>query len=242
MNKIAVITPYYKEPTSILLQCIQSVFTQTIAADHFMVADGFPNQEIARESIKHLVLPQSHADNGNTPRGIGSLLAASEGYDFIAFLDADNWYHSQHLSSLLELHEITGAKICASYRTFHTIEGAELNIEEFDEINLQHVDTSCLFLAKDAFDVLDVWLNIPKNLSTICDRVFFKNLIHKGYSFASTKRKTVAFRSQYADHYRAAGLPPPDGAKENVAGDAFVWLSSEYGKRQVINRLGFYPI
>ena len=111
--KIAVITPYYKESTEVLHQCHQSVLTQNVSADHFFVSDGFPNVELMKWNIKHISLPQSHTDFGNTPRGIGSLVANIEGYDFIAYLDADNWFHSNHLSSLLNLHEETKADICS---------------------------------------------------------------------------------------------------------------------------------
>ncbi len=61
----------------------------------FFVSDGFPNLELMKWNIKHISLPQSHTDYGNTPRGIGSLVADIEGYDFIAYLDADNWFHSR---------------------------------------------------------------------------------------------------------------------------------------------------
>lgn len=97
MPRIAVITPYYKEPTAMLHQAHLSVAAQDIAADHFLVADGFPNPEIANWNARHVPLPQAHADNGNTPRSVGSLLADAEGYDFIAYLDADNWFQPDHL-------------------------------------------------------------------------------------------------------------------------------------------------
>jgi glycosyltransferase involved in cell wall biosynthesis len=95
--KIAVITPYYKESIEFLRQCHKSVINQDISTDHclthFFIADGFPNEEVMKWNIKHITLPQAHSDNGNTPRGIGSILADVEGYDFIAYLDADNWFY-----------------------------------------------------------------------------------------------------------------------------------------------------
>tara|TARA_B100000674_G_C37112518_1_gene589639 strand:- start:173 stop:316 length:144 start_codon:yes stop_codon:yes gene_type:complete len=47
-----------------------------------------------------MILPSSHGDNGNTPWGVEALMALAEGYQLVAFLDADNWYHEGHIASL----------------------------------------------------------------------------------------------------------------------------------------------
>ena len=240
-RKIAVITPYYQESTEVLLQCYQSVQSQEMAADHFFIADGFPKKELCRWNVKHIPLPQSHSDNGNTPRGIGSFLAASEGYDFIAYLDADNWFHPNHLSSLLDLWERTKADICSSFWTYHCLDGTPLNIRELDEVSLKHIDTSCLLLHSSAFASLDIWLKMPKQLSPVCDRVFLAGLRNMKYRFASTKLKTVAFRSQYKSHYLGAKLDPPINSKENVSKEPAEWLRTIEGTRETIRKLGFFP-
>lgn len=242
MPRIAVVTPYYKETTSTLLQCIHSVSAQSVPADHFMVADGYANHEILSENIRHVILPQAHSDNGNTPRGIGSLLAASEGYDFVAYLDADNWYHPNHLSSLLDLWESTRSEVCTSFRTIHALDGTQLTVEEPDEQSLAHVDTSCFLIQKTAFKIFNIWLDMPKVLSPICDRIFFSALTKQRYRFESTKKKTVAFRTQYKAHYLASGLIPPIDAKDNVGQEAYKWLMTLDGVRSVVDKLGFYPI
>ena len=41
-RRYAVITPYHREDRVMLKRCIDSVARQTVAADHFLVADGFP--------------------------------------------------------------------------------------------------------------------------------------------------------------------------------------------------------
>lgn len=242
MPRVAVITPYYKERTPTLLQCIRSVAAQKVATSHFMIADGHANPQILEEDINHVILPQSHGDNGNTARGLGSLLAAREDYEFIAYLDADNWYHPSHLSSLLELWRSTGSAVCTSFRTFHSVDGDEMLVEEPDELNLSHVDTSCFLLHRSAFKVLDVWLNMPKALSPVCDRIFLASILRRRYQVSSTRQKTVAFRSRYKEHYSAAGLPPPADAKENVGRDAYNWLATTEGIRTVVDGIGFYPL
>ena len=240
--KIAIITPYHKESTEFLKKCHQSVIAQNVPADHFFVADGFPNNEVSNWGIKHISLPQAHGDCGDTPRGIGGIIANVEGYDFIAFLDADNWFHQNHLSSLLNLWEQTGADICTSFRTFHTQSGELMAITENSEETLKHVDTSCYFWHRNAFDSLDIWLKIPKNLHPIGDRVFLSGLRHKKYRIFSTKKRTVAYRSQYKEHYLSAKIEVPREFKENVGAESIKWLTTTAGMKEAVNKLGFFPL
>ena len=240
--KIAVITPYYQESIGFLRQCHQSVLAQNIFVDHFFVADGFPNEALMNWNIKHISLPEAHADYGNTPRGIGSILANIEGYDFISYLDADNWFHPNHLSSLLSLYEETKADVCSSFRTFHTNDGIELPIQEKDELSLNHIDTSCFLIHRNAFDALDVWLKMPKMLSPFGDRIFLAGLKNKNYKFASSKQKTVAYRSQWKAHYLAAKMEPPVGSKGNAFIESYKWLLTINGMKETVAKLGFVPL
>ena len=163
LSSVAVITPYYKENNEILRTCHESVLLQAPEVDHILVADGHPNPSVEDWSCRHMILPSSHGDNGNTPRGVGALVALAEGYQFVAFLDADNWYHEGHIASLLSLYKETHSPVCCSFRTFHSIEGSMLNAKEIDEDNLSHVDTSCMMLHKDASRLAAIWALMPKN-------------------------------------------------------------------------------
>jgi glycosyltransferase involved in cell wall biosynthesis len=241
--RIAVVTPYYKEPIGILRQCHESVLAQGVPCDHLLVADGHPRQEIDGWDARHVILPRSHGDNGNTPRGIGSFLAEAEGYTHLAYLDADNWYLPGHLGSLLDLQQSTGVQVSCSFRAFHDLAGQEMpGIEEQDETGHRHVDTSCLLLHRSAFDCFPIWTRMPRQLSPICDRIFYAGLRRRGFRFASSGRRTVAFRTQYRAHYVAAGLPVPPGAKPNlIAVSAYGWLGSAEGRQATQRALGFVP-
>ncbi len=242
MGRIAVITPYFREPTEMLLQAHESVLGQGVPADHFLIADGFPNPEVSNWKARHVTLPQSHGDNGMAARGIGGLLAEAEGYDFIAYLDADNWFHAGHLASLLELHRLSGAEICASFRTFHSPQGADLEISEPDEDRLLHVDTSALLLARAAFGLAGIWLRMPVALGPICDRVFLCAARRQRLRVVSTMKRTLAFRSQYEFHYRLANQPPPENVKPvNVLAPCLEYLHSRQGIDECFARLGFWP-
>lgn len=241
--KIAVITPYYKESIEVLKKCHDSVVAQKADVDHFMIADGFPLAEIDQWKVRHVKLPNAHGDNGNTPRAIGGLLAQSGGYDFVAYLDADNWFHPDHLASLIEMYSKTKASVLSSFRSIHTLEGEDMGISETQELKLEHVDTSCLMLHRNAFELLPLWANMNKALGPICDRIFFATIKHRRFNIRSTGKKTVAFRSQYAAHYKIAKINIPEGMK---TGDEFRgsynYLRSIDGIQNCIRDLGFWPL
>ncbi len=242
-HRIAVITPYHQEPVEVLARCHKSVCTQGLDLAHFMVADGHPLDCIDAWDVRHVKLPRSHGDYGNTPRGLGSLLAKSEGYDFIAYLDADNAYHPGHLRSLLELWERTRSAACSSFRTFHDEAGHDLSISERDEDELRHVDTSCFLIHRSGFDGLAVWLDMPKILSSIGDRVFLAGLLHRRFVISTTGLRTVAYRTQHAAHYLSANLAVPKGAKDmDFAEPALDYLAAGEGIDQCIRDLGFWPL
>ena len=104
--KPAVITPYYQEDEKILRRSYLSVRNQSVSAQHFYIGDGVSNPLIDAWSVVHLSLPINSANNGNTPRCLGALLAASLGHDPIFFLDADNYYLVNHIQEALSIKEL----------------------------------------------------------------------------------------------------------------------------------------
>ncbi len=241
---IGIITPYYKEPLKYLKKCYESVLDQKLDTKHYFIADGHPNNELDKWNIEHVILPVANSDNGNTPRGLGGALAISNDCDFIAYLDSDNWFYPNHLKSLIDLHNNTGARVCTSFRTIYDLDGNELiGVYDQDEKNLKHVDTSCYLLHRDAFSLNEIWLKMPKILSPICDRVFLAGVIRKKYKAISTRTKTVAFRSQYVSHYLQANLTPPLNAKTNAFGkESYNYLKTFEGMGETVDRIGFFPL
>ncbi len=209
---VGVITPYFRETLDVLRNCHDSVRKQTHPCEHFMVADGFPQTEISNWAVQHIVLAKSHADAGNTPRAIGSLSAMNQDFDAIAYLDADNWYYPNHLEAMIKLHQQTGAAVCTASRTIHRLDGSLMGADgEYDKYNL--VDTSCFFFTRPAFRLLPAWAMMPRQLSPICDRVVCNLIRLLALPCAHNPEPTVAFRTNYAYHYRAVGQTPPPGAK-----------------------------
>ncbi|MEM1411307.1 MAG: glycosyltransferase family A protein [Pseudomonadota bacterium] len=242
--RVAVITPYHREPSSLLEQCHESVDQQALDAGdscvHVLVADGHASEAVASFAAEHIVLPRENSDNGNTPRAMGSLYAAGQGFDAIAYLDADNWYQPSHIASLLEAHRKTGAPVCASGRIFHRPDGSRLPISE-PEDGQNHCDTSCFLVTQAAYRLVAVWGLMPRVLSPLCDRFFFQAMRAWKYAFHYTGQPTLAFRTRYAAHYVAAGERPPDDAKVNPAAESIqAWHAlTEREQEDYYKRLGF---
>jgi glycosyltransferase involved in cell wall biosynthesis len=240
--KIAVITPYYNEPEDYFSTCYLSVKAQKVLADHFFVADGHPSSWFDDKDVKHVVLHRCHDDNGNTPRGLGSLLAIADGYEFVALLDVDNWYHPEHLATMMALHEQSKAPVCCAWRTFHSLDGTPLNVAERDEDDFSHVDTSCFFIHRSAFKVLQLWLAMPQQVSPIGDRILFAAIKNYNLRVAYSSQRTVAFRSRYAVHYQAAKIASALPLKPNsVLDSSFEYLQTSCGRAEIKQRLGFIP-
>ena len=206
-KRYAIVTPYSSEDTASLERCIASVKCQTIAADHILVADGSQQGWLEQRGVRHLVLDRIHRDYGNTPRGLGALLAAAEDYDGIGMLDADNWLEPHHVASCSRHWE---ADVVFSSRRMILSDGTEVSAEDGDE----HVDTNCFFFHPGSYYLLTKWLQIPRSLALISDRIFYQSLRFCALRSSWTKQVTVNYNSRWKSVYEAAGrTPPPQAAK-----------------------------
>lgn len=242
MTRVAIVTPYYKEEAALLLQCHQSVLDQTHPCTHIMVADGHPHPAIPTDAqTLHMILPCGHDDVGNTPRFFGAALAEAQGFDAIAFLDADNWYEPEHISSLLAARQSSGHPLITCKRNFYSDAGERLDITEEYEDRNQHVDTSCWMIFREAFDLLRFW-RVPHAFNWAGDRAFLQKAIHDRYTIGFTNHRTVNYRTRYAEHFRRAGKPPP----ENAIGIEPLLKARELartveGVQTLVKFFGFYP-
>ena len=214
--RYAFVTPYHKEARDCLERCVASVRRQTVRADHILVADGFPQGWLDHAGVRHLRLDRAHGDYGNTPRGFGSLVAVAEGYDGIGLLDADCWLEPDHLEHCLAMAGGVGRERCGFVVTSRTLRRPDESvIDVADESPAVHVDTNCFFFLPPSFGVLPVWTLMPREVSSICDRVFFHALRARSLVSAVSAKKTVNFTCTYAPLYRQLGEAPPAPVKEN---------------------------
>lgn len=124
MAKISVIVPVYKvEP--FLQRCVDSILAQTYAEfELILVDDGSPDScgdmcdcYADRDSRVHVI----HQENGglSAARNTGIDYAVTNGSQWFAFVDSDDWVHPEYLQYLLEAAEAGNCRIsaCGFYRS-----------------------------------------------------------------------------------------------------------------------------
>ncbi|MEN9314698.1 MAG: hypothetical protein RIS35_1091 [Pseudomonadota bacterium] len=218
--RVAVITPFHREPEQWLSLAQRSVRGQSHPCDHILIGDAATVTPPHPAIIVNL--PTGVADYGDTPRAVGSFYAAGLGYDAIAYLDADNAFHRDHIASMIELQRRTNAAVITSRRAFIRIDGsymAECTASDGEVF----CDTNCLFLTRAAFGVLQHWALMDRAFHAIDDRVIWHHILEAGLSRAHTGRATAMYRATYPGFYRDLGETPPEGVKApkgNPIGDA----------------------
>lgn len=244
--KIAMITPYYKEPRAMIERCLASVANQTLPVTHFLVADGHPQDWIDTRSVRHIKLDRAHGDYGNTPRSVGGILAASEGFDAIGFIDADNWLEPDHASSCVDAaaHAADDVDYVIATRRLTRSDGSVLPYLTQDDRDGSHVDTNCFFLLPGSFHTLGQWGVMPKPLSIVGDRVYAGSLRTQGLRSALNTKVTVNYLCTWAVIFQAIGEPVPDYAKSSIdiAPTAQWWRSLDARDRKIVDRLAAAPI
>lgn len=223
--RVAVVTAYYREPREQIERALTSVKAQSIPVDHIVVADGYPQDWIDDTKVRHIRLDTSHRDYGNTPRGIGALLAIAEDYDAICFLDADNWLEADHVEgALVTAQTVPGCDYVIARRYLRRPDETILPIA--DEPLDQHVDTNCFFFLKGAYHALPQFALIPRQMSSIGDRLFYKFVRKLNLKAVVMDRPTVNYHCLWESVYRIAGEAPPPGAKPNIdTSPISLWLS-----------------
>ena len=202
--EVAVVTAYFRENLDLLRRCHDSVRSQSYPCRHIMVADGEPRDEIDGWNVEHVRLPRAWADCGDTPRALGGERASELGFAAIAFLDADNTYRRHHIESLVSRHVKTGAPVVFSGRTWHFPDGRLLlAVDPAD--GHTHVDTSCLFFAGDIRAMAHVWIEFPRPLAVVGDRIVMRILLGRGMKFACTAALTLRHTAHFAWMYEASG-------------------------------------
>ncbi|HEY9104106.1 glycosyltransferase family 2 protein [Chitinimonas sp.] len=245
--RVAVITPYYRESDFYLQRCMDSVAAQHYPCTHFLIADDRAEPLVSgRAGVRHVELGQAHGDYGDTPRAVGSLLAMAEGFDAIAYLDADNYYLPEHIAGLVATWQAQQGLIdvIASQRFFVYPDGRLMPLA--DQMDARTgVDTNCLFLAGRALPLASAWQRIPGPLHAFGDRVFWLMLAAAGLRMGQLAQASVAYTSNWRTHYLLLGeLPPPDAKDLSRATlQALAWWQALSPAEQAAQctALGFDP-
>ena len=215
------LTPYFQEPLDLLERCHKSVTLQTLPCEHILVADGFPRTELDSWPVRHIRLPTSSRNFGDTPRRIAGDAAIEGGFDAVAYLDADNWLRPRHVESLFACHLARGTPICHSARTLHRVDGTLMPLVQRGDNSL-HVDTSCLLVTAGAFDLLALWGTWPAELSRIDDRMFWHAALARGHAHSFTGAMTTCYEAAHPIFYRAVAEAPPSSVRPDVDLDGLI--------------------
>lgn len=233
--KVAVVTAYYREDLALLRRCHDSVLRQTHACTQIFVADGHPREEIASWDAQHMILPKAHGDYGNTPRALGSISALNQGFDAVAYLDADNWYAENHVESLAALCRARGCKVAFAGRQIVLSTGELYPFEERDEAERRHVDTNCFFITAGAAFLMPIWGMMDPKISAGGDRVMLSVVRRRNVPHAWTGQKTLFYESRWPVHFRAMGKEPPPDAH----GIDWRKVRADFSRERNAARLGF---
>jgi hypothetical protein len=228
-GRYCVVTPYFKEDRAMLKRCMDSVRRQTTKVDHMLVADGFPQDWISTEPVRHLILDRPHADYGDVARGVGALTAVAEKYDGIAFLDADNWYDDDHVTCCLAAARNTpGSAFAAAQRKFVRHDGSVMGPVRPAEIpHAEHIDTNCYFFLPKSYHFLHYWCTIPRELSASGDHLIYLLLHLHSMKPGVVPKPTVNYLCNFEQIYRQIGEEPPPDAKPLVNwNDQQAWINS----------------
>ena len=219
LPRVAVITPYYKEPLNLLRQCHDSVLAQSEPCLHVLVADGHPRRRINHWQAEHVRLPRSHGDIGSTPRLIGSYHAIGLGVDAVAFLDADNWYRHDHIANLMEAMDEHQADFASSSRTLCRLDGTVMGLCPLTDPE-RFIDTNAMLFGRGAYPLLHQWVLMPPYGHLIGDRIMLHHLKQAGIHRQHVAEHSVFYRCSKEGLYRQMNETIPTGVQKKPNYDA----------------------
>lgn len=215
--RIAVVTAYCGESQKILNRCMESVSRQTIECSHIVVGDGDDRLAGEHNNVQHIALQHRHNDYGDTPRLVGSASAFAQGFDCLLWLDADNWFESDHVARMVELMERERVDVVTSARMLRRPSGESLGVC-YQCDGVRFTDTSCYMLSRSAMSVACAWgfQRVDGKLSVFGDRYVWREVLKRFPRRAHNSMPSVNYTTSFALHYLERGETPPAEAKHFV--------------------------
>ncbi len=206
--KVAVVTPYFQIEHEKLKRCVDSVAKQSVKCDHILVADGEPQPIPDGYDLTHIVIPTNIGNCGATPRSFGAQYAFSKGYDAVAFLDADNWYDSDHIELASQAIIKYQADVVFARRHIVFPDGEILRVDDPEDLSGVHVDTNCYVFSKRAAFLPLIWSMYPKEFGIGEDRLMLSFIKTHPLKCINLPKKTIWYESNWGRHYRMAKKTP----------------------------------
>ena len=227
--KVLVITPSIG--SEFLSDAISSVKAQVYSGqiDHLVVVDGSEYYDRVKElsaGVKILVLPDNVGADGFYGHRIYAAMShlIHKSYDYVFFLDEDNWFMPNHVQSCVDTAVAEGYQFSYALRSFYTSEGvffADDNCGSLGQWKLwEHgghhlVDTNAYCFKREFIEKYGyLWHN-----GYAADRIFYET-VKNGTSHGCTGKRTVAYM-----------LASPDAAKYQEELD-FILQNNELAKKK----------
>ena len=252
--KISVITPTTGSP--LLRQAMRSVLAQDFSdIEYYVFIDGREREAATLALLEELGPrdPRLHTITLPHPTGIdgfnGHRIFGASSYlarhDFIAFLDEDNWWDHNHLSSLMRL--ITDHNLDWAYalRRIVDIDGTFITHDDCESLGIwkacigdfRHVDTSCYLLKRmDALSLSPIWHKQFRGDSTPTpDAIICNKLVDYNTSFGTPGLYSVNYRLGGSERsVRADFFHHGNDAMRKRYPDGFPWSSGRALSRDYI--------
>jgi len=214
--KVAIVIPVGPNADKDQLdKCLASVKAQSAAADPVIVCDGHDDLAFYPENAHLLRLPGAAGDFGDTPRAIGSIYAFGQGYDAVAWLDADNWLREDHVERCIAAYYEHRKPVICSGRyvvDYHERHDPQPCVEQVPMSGFY--DTNTFFIQSAARGIVSVWFSMDPAQHIIGDRVLSATATRHGILHCHYE-PTVYYRSRLTFHYEQYGWPK-DGVKLEV--------------------------
>ncbi|GAB2794559.1 hypothetical protein GCM10027275_44580 [Rhabdobacter roseus] len=204
-KKAAVITPTIGKLS--LITAIESVCQQSYSdTTHFIIVDGMEFREKVYTAISKckfnkyelVVLPHNTGNGGMNGHRIYAAFPFLINSEYIFFLDEDNWFDPNHISSLIDAIEYNKLEWAYSMRKICTEQGefiANDNCESLGDYRPYSrlpklVDTNCYgFKRSTLVKSAHYWYHPLR-----ADRYFFSHLKKASPRYKSTDKYTVNYR------------------------------------------------
>lgn len=202
---VTIITP--TTGSLFLRKAIESVLSQSYGdVLHLIIVDGEQNlsnaekitSQFESQKLKLIVLPHNTGEGGMNGHRIYAAIPYLVNSDYVFLLDEDNWYESNHVSSLVELMDREGLDWTYSMRNICTYDGNFVTMDNCESIGNYRpyskqnnlVDTNCYgFRRSTLVKSAHLWYHPLK-----ADRYFFHHIKKYSPKFKSSREYTVNYR------------------------------------------------
>jgi glycosyltransferase involved in cell wall biosynthesis len=189
---ISVVIPTFKRH-ELLKRAVRSVLTQDYAnLELVVVGDCDPDFKANKKAldgdprIRSFDLPKNHGAGGAEPRNHAIMLSAGK---FIAYLDDDNEWTANHVSSV---YEAMREKVAAFGFSSMWVDGADLL---FKKPEFQGIDTSCVIHRRELISKYGWWKDRTE-ANYHHDWEFFSRWVAGGEKWACTRKPTLIYNAE----------------------------------------------